>query len=284
MRMPKLARRVIACRVFAYAACSAVVAAGLPGCANKADGPDGYVALYDQGNYAEAHDLATEHMNDASGPEKERAALISGLAAHALGKIAEAERALRPLTSSQDAAIAGRAGATLGLIASQRGDHQRAGDLLSAASKRMSGDEAAQASLNAGDAYAKANQLDKARAQYSVGATLADDPQLKAALDERIASASGAGAAAGSGGGASVPGPFAVQLGVFTKRANADAEAVRAGRAAASAGLPGSRVVQRSGRAGRTEFVVLVGGFPSKQAATQAKSSLGGGMVVNNPN
>src|SRR5690606_19790353 len=95
--------------------------------------------------------------------DRERAMLIAGLSAQALGQSADAEFWFKQVERSSDPEIAGRARAGIGLLALDAGDHTKAAALLSTASAQLKGDESARASLFAGQAYEAMGRLDRAR-------------------------------------------------------------------------------------------------------------------------
>lgn len=224
---------------------------------------EGYVAAYLEGRYSMARSLAESEMRRASGPAADRAALIAGLAAHAQDQDSDAERLLSPLTSNPDREIAGRAQACLGLIAAERKQHDKAADLLAAAARRLSGDEAARAAMFAGDCLAALGRNAEARTQYSVASANASDASLKRAIADRLEI-----------------GNFTVQVGVFSSRANAQKAAMDVAGPAAMLGLGEPRIVERAEAGGGRSYVVQVGRFSTRRQGSQAQAKLGSGWLV----
>ncbi|HYE01688.1 MAG TPA: SPOR domain-containing protein [Phycisphaerales bacterium] len=260
----------------------AAAALGTAGCASSPEGPGGYVSLYREGQYAKARKGAEAALKHGNEQERARAALTAGLAAHAQGDLAAAEAHLRPLLSCPDPAVAGRAGATLGLIAADRGNNQQAAELLAAASGKLTGDDAARAGMQAGDSLSRLSRFPAARAQYLVAGASAKDPALKTALSQRASATDRPSSPIPTeAGSAFAPaGPYAVQLGVFSRRENADRQVGKTRPVVSRLGLTNPRVIPRASQTGGSEYVVLVGGFPSKQAALAARDRLGSGVVV----
>lgn len=224
-----------------------------------------YVSLYTAGKYPQAKSAAESAARSASGVEKDQATLFAGMSAHAMGpgKRDEAERILSPLVTSSDPSIAGRAGATLGLINQGRKQHQKAVDQLTVAAEKLTGDDAARAHMYAGDSLEALGRRAEARDQFAAAETLATNAKVKSQLANRLDS-----------------GRFAVQLGVFGQKQNAQKAASQATPKSAKLGLGTPKLVQRKAATGKPEYVVRLEPFPSKQAAINARSQLGTGTVV----
>lgn len=227
-----------------------------------AGGPMNAQALYEINKYQAALAAAEQEYATSSGTAQTRAALIAGLSAHALGKDAEAQRWLMPLASNPNPDIAGRANSTLGMIASKSGQNAQAAEMLCRGAAQLSGDNAARAWLRAGHAYTEMRDYVNAKRCYDAALGAAATPPVKAAIEPYAA-----------------PGPFALQLGVFSAKANADRKAneVRAVLARLGYGTP--RVI-RSSAGGR--FTVIAGNFANRQAAVLGSEKLpkGTGAIV----
>ncbi|MBX3357650.1 MAG: tetratricopeptide repeat protein [Phycisphaeraceae bacterium] len=222
-----------------------------------------YISQYRAGNYAAARASAEMAAASSTGKERETALLVQGMSAHAMGRMDEAERILKPLTTNADREIAGRAQATLGLIAKSRGQHTKAGELLADASGDLSGDFAAQAALRAGDSLAAAGQNTAAKTQYQSGLAEAQSTVLKKAIQSRLET-----------------GAFTVQLGVFVDRRNADRAAAAVAGRTSTAGLGRATVWKRAGSNGKTEYVVSAGRYDVRFQASAAQQRLGQGIVA----
>lgn len=253
--------RVIAC----------VIAAGLwavlGGCSGaQKHSATSYSSAFERGRYTEAYDQSILVANSPRAGDKEQAALVAGLSAHALDRNADADKWLRPLLNSSDRAIAGKAGATLGLIEQERGSNTQAAALLTAAAGKLQGDEAARAWMYAGDSYAKLGRANEAKDAYQQASGLVrSDTALRSMVADRLA---GAGPSPTSAGG------YAVQVGAFSTRANAEKEARKYG----SFGTP--RIVEITDSKGRHLWAVRVGQFPSRDQANGLKKRMGASSRV----
>jgi len=222
----------------------------------------GYVRDYQAGRHAAAYRAARAAAVTETGADREEAALIAGLAAQALGDDRAAEEWLSPLRSSRNRSIAGRARAGLGLLAAERGEHERAAALLSAASLMLRGDDAARAAYHAGESLRALGHDDEARREYRRAATVAHDDVLRRAATGRL-----------SGRG------YTVQLGAFKSRRNADRARREATAAAVGLGFGSPRIVV-SQRHGRAVYLVQVGEFATSEAAQRARERLGLDSIV----
>lgn len=223
----------------------------------------GYIADYEAGRYRDALASASKAADRSSGAEKERAALVAGLSAHSMKSNAEAERWLRPLTTSRDRQIAGRAQATMGLIDAQRGNQAGAATRLSQAAQLLPGDEGANAGLNAGDAYMKLGRAEAARSQYTLAFAKATDDHLRSAIAGRLDQSG-----------------WTVQVGAFATRMNAEKAARDSTSVATGLGLGQPRVVVATDAGGKTMYLVQVGKFRTKAEADAARSRLGPTTIV----
>ncbi len=234
-----------------------LAAAGvLAGCSSGSK--ESYTEQYNEGHYATAYAQASRSAGLSVSEGDPEARLTAGLAAHAMGKNDEAERWLRPLTSSPDRSVAGPALAALGLIDAERGRNASAAGLLSRAAQKLSGDESARASLHAGDAYAAIGRPDAARMQYRLGATAATDSGLRGLLQERLGD-----------------GSYTVQVGAFTSRMNAEKAMADAARIAGMHGLQSPRLFERMDDRGQRLYLVQMGLYPSEAAARRAQQQAG---------
>jgi len=217
---------------------------------------------YNAGRYWEAQRLAEVEAGAAAGVDRQRAALVAGLAAHAQGEHAEAQRWLGPLRSASDPSIAGRAQAGLGLIHLERGEYRQAAALLSEAASKLTGDDAARAGHHAGQAYAAIGRLDAAHLQYNLALSAVSDPDLRDTLIAQLDRSA-----------------YTVQLGAFANRANAQRAARRFASLTAGLGL-GEPTVRAERSARRTLYLVQVGRFSQKDQAVDAKRRIGGEAII----
>lgn len=241
----------------------------LSGCSSSQKaGQADYRELYSQHRYAEAYNAALEAQTSGSSVQKEQAALIAGLSAAALGKNAEAEKILKPLVQSGDQTVSGKAAAQLGLIAYEQDRHAEASELLTQAATKLTGDEAARASLYAGDALRAQGRISDAKASYErAQSQVQSDSTLKVLISDRLAAVSGQ-QRAGTGN-------FTVQLGAFSSFQRAQVQADRYRVRAQSAGMSTPRIVQTTNTQGVKVYAVRVGRFTSRSGAEAAQKSLG---------
>lgn len=236
------------------------------GCGGAQKARTSYVDDYNAGRYTVAQAMAAQDASRTTGAERERAALVAGLAAHATEQPREAERWLTPLTTSTDPEIAGRAGAVMGLIEMTRSNYAKAVQHFRAAAIRLKGDESAKASLFAGEAYSAMGKPDDARKEYAIAQATAQDPALRQRIRDR---------------GTEVrSGVYAVQIGAFSDLTNAQRAASDASAMASRYKLGEPRVVGRSGPNGTMLYVVQVGRFQSRVEADAARLNMGGAAIV----
>lgn len=244
-------------------ACSVLLGACAGGGAQREPGDStSYVAKYARGDYSGAKSTALAQASKASGIEKDRANLIAGLSAAQLSENSEATRYLSPLTGHSDPEIAGRATAGMGLVARNQGEKAKGASLMSEGAKKLTGDTAAKAHLGAGDTYAEIGAKDQAMAEYRAGAGVAQRPDLKASLQERLEGKR-----------------YTVQVGAFSSRSNADRKAGEVRSKAESLGLGAPRIQSGSAN-GKTSYMVQIGNYPTRQDAKLAAMKMGSGAVV----
>lgn len=234
-----------------------------------------YAELYEAGRWAEAQTAAAARAKDlARGPEREQAMLIAGLSAHALGRDSEAEPWLKPLLESSNAAVAGRAGLTLGLIAQRAGADAQAVRYLSDASEKLAGDESARALLYLGDSYDRLKDRSKARDAWTLALSRAkSDQALRADIGARL-SKRDSGPALSRGG-------LSLQMGAFSSHQRAQGMADRLRSRTASLGMAEPRVIETTSK-GKQIFVVQIGRFATRPEADRAKGTLGEPAFVTN--
>lgn len=253
-----------------------ILSASLGGCGgNKAKPPtadsasgavtasDAYLSQYKAGQFAQAKVSAQSAAARSSGGDRDRAQLFQGMSAHALGQTDEAERTLTPLLTNTDREISGRAAETLGLIAAGRRQHEKAIGLFMAAAGKLSGNEAARANVFAGDELAATGKPSEARERFQTASTLATDPKIRQMVTDRLENRR-----------------FAVQIGVFEVRGHADKAASDVRPKAAKLGFGAPLIASRPDAKGKTEYVVRIGPFRTRQAAAEAQGELGSGGVV----
>lgn len=259
----------------------------LGGCASSQTGGADYLTEYNARNYSKSFRLAEEAAGRSSGAKRDQASLIAGLSAHALNRTEDAQKWLEPLAvSSKDNEIAGRAGATLGIIAAERKQHTVAVRYLTEAAAKLDGNDAARAWLYAGDSYKALNKPAEAREAYSKAESLVTDgSELESMARQRIAAPivpqMNVAPYRGVVGTSAPPGSkYTLQMGAFSTKANAEDAARRTGRPAMAIGQP--YIVQTTSKAGKSVWALRVGGFATPDQARQAaqSASLAGAIPV----
>ncbi|MCE7972731.1 MAG: hypothetical protein DYG92_00165 [Leptolyngbya sp. PLA1] len=240
------------------------------GCAQtpKAASNDDYVALFNSGRYSDAYEASSKAAGSLRGSNRELAALIAGQSAYRLGRPTESERWLEPLLDSGDRAIAGRAAATLGSLARDRGENRPAFELFNTAASKLAGDDAARALMYAGDAKHALGEKATARDLWtSAQSKVESDVQLRVQIGDRLAGAYPGSSPAASGGA------FTVQAGAFSSRATADALAQKLRPKGPTRVVPISKN-------GKTLHAVRVGSYATKAEADKVRASIGSGAIV----
>lgn len=220
------------------------------------------VELYQAKQFQLAKDKAEANIPKTVGREREVNQLTAGCACHALNQPSLAQHYLVPLTGSKDPQIAGRAEAVLGQIAQKQGNHKYAADLFKRASEKLDGDDAARASVRAGNSLSAMGNQSAATRQYQAAAQDAQSDNIKKYAQKL-----------------SEPGPFTIQAGVFSSRANADKRANELKQASLRAGLGLPRIVTDTVN-GKPAFAVQIGTFVTRTAASQNRSRLGTGQFL----
>jgi len=239
------------------------------GCSSSHKGAQqDYRELYSQHRYAEAYKAALEAETSGSSVQKEQAALIAGLSAAALDKYDESDKILRPLIKSGDQTVSGKAEAQVGLNAYKQDRHAEASELLTDAATKLTGDEAARASMYAGDALRAQGRTSEAKASYErAQGQVQGDSTLKVLISDRLAAVSGTQTTG--------TGQFTVQLGAFSSWQRAQVQADRYRARAQSAGLASPRIVQTTNQQGVKVYAVRVGRFANRSAAENVQRNLG---------
>ena len=190
-------------------------------------------------------------------PRGEAARYEAGMNAHHRGRLDEAARLLDPLTGSANPLIAGRANATLGLIHAARSQYSQAALRFRRAIRTLRGPDLARAYYHLALTEQKMGREESARTHFR----MAMDKSRDAAFDRTIRQRMGM-----SG--------YALQVGAFSKRSNAEQQARAMRSAAASRSLGTPRVVPSTTASGSRLYLVRIGRFESFQAALDARRRL----------
>lgn len=245
----------------------------LGGCSSTSSGKGDYAASFKAGRYADAYEAASKQATIGSGAKKDQAALIAGLSAQALNRNDDAEKYLSQVVDNADPKVSGEAGAALGLIAAERGQHDKAADLLTKAGRKLEGDQAARAFLYAGDSYKSLGKTSEARGMWSMAqAKVVDDSALRVMIGDRLA----APASPTAPKAAKPVGPtkFTVQIGAYSSYTNAQKQLSRY----RAYGTP--RVVETTDKQGKKLFAVRIGLYPTRAEADKVRKTVGSGAAV----
>lgn len=241
----------------------ALTLGALSGCAGSAGhSRANYVDDYERGRYGAASAGSIRALRDPSATDRDVARLTAGLSAHAMGRNDEATVWLRTLTTNEDPVIAGKALATLGLIAFEDKEYRSAAPSLSRAAMKLKGNDSARAALYAGDSYAALGSFKEARVQYRVATKAAADPRLRNEIARRL----------GEG--------YTLQLGAFASRTNAERSRRQVTQDHSFQSLGAPVVLERINNRGARLYLVQVGRFGSVRDAKAAQIRTGIGGIV----
>jgi tetratricopeptide (TPR) repeat protein len=236
-----------------------VVALSSTGCSEdtRASGLDAAVTDYEAGRYDDALGKANSAYSRLSGAPKYEAAYIAGMSAYELDRFREAEGRFAISGEAADRNVAGRSKAMMGLIRLRENRPRDAARYYTDAAKLLEGDDSAQASYQAGLAYQAAGDPSSARAQFIIASGRSRDAEVRKAAASRLDQAG-----------------FTVQVGAFSRAANAERAAEDVRPKANRNHLGSVHVVERRDSRGRTWHLVQVGAFGTRQAAERARSLL----------
>lgn len=233
----------------------------LLGCDNnqRTTGLEVAVSQYEAGQYREAFDTAVRTQRAAQNPERARAAYVAGLAAYHLNQPDEAERRFLIAQQSPEPETAGRARAMLGTIRMDQDRPLDAAEHFKAAARLLNGREANEAAYRAGQAYQAGGDSSSARAQFTIAGSRANDSDLRASANEQLTRTG-----------------FAIQVGAFRDRANAETAAQEAQTIADRHGLGDVRIIsQPDPRSGGFLHVVQFGQFGTRGTADDMRQRIG---------
>ena len=190
-------------------------------------------------------------------PSGERARYMAGANAHRRGRLDEAVRLLGPLTGSRDERIAGQANATLGLIHAARSDYAQATLSFRRAIRTLTGEDLAQAYYHLALAEQKLGRERPAQTHFRMAMNKSRSASFQRAVRQRMG----------------VDG-YALQVGAFSERANAEELARGIRSEAASKGWGPPRIVPSTTSSGNRLYLVRMGRFENFQTALDARRRL----------
>lgn len=248
-------------RVLAVALLGAAMSLSLLGCdgAPSTTNLDVAVSQYGAGQYREAFESASRAQRSARDGVRARAAYVAGLAAYHLNQPDEAERRFLAAETSAEPDTAGRAKAMLGTIRMDQGRPLDAAAYYKSAARLLTGREANEAAYRAGRAYQAGGDMSSARAQFTIAGSRASDVELRDNANSALARTG-----------------FAIQVGAFRDRANAEAAGQDAQIIADRYGLGEVRIIsQFDPRTREPLFVVQFGQFGTRDTADAMRRSIG---------
>lgn len=211
---------------------------------------------YHAGRFRQSLEEAGAISRRSTGDELAQARYLAGLSAYRLGRDAEAEAYLAPLTACRDTEIAGSANATLGLIHASRNDDTQAVRYFEPAVDKLRGADAARAHYHMALSLQKLGQWASAKTHLDRALAGSRDAALRKVIMQRAAARA-----------------FTIQLGAYGQRKNADAKVREMGQACGRAGIASPQIVL-SVDEGKTLYLVQVGRFDTYGAASLALRKL----------
>jgi hypothetical protein len=204
---------------------------------------------YDAQRYSLAHQSAVEvtRMPNVTPVDREQAVYLAGLSAFQMGDMNEAELRLNAVANTNDRQLLGSSQALIGQIRLDQRRPAEAAVYFEAASRSLTGVDATHAKRYASMAHHEAGNRTAAKEWY--------EP----------ASHTTANAVSG----------FTLQVGAFLERNRAEQAAAEASSLARGYGLGPVNIRQSSDTRGRPLFLVQFGQFPTRQAAANARASIG---------
>lgn len=202
---------------------------------------------YNADQYTLAYNKAADLQATSTGTPREEAAYVAGLSAYRLGNRLDAEQRFEVAANSSDANVAGKAKAMLGVVRLEQSRNNEAADLLKTASHDLPSDDAQQAAYHA----AVADRRAESPALYAAPARA---PAASTASPVRVAPAS-----------------FALQVGAFQDRKNADDAARQAASIISRNGLGEPRIIKSFDDRSRPRWLVQFGRFTTRNEADQAR-------------
>jgi len=220
-------------------------------------------ALYQQGDYQNAYDIAAPIARDRYRDDHNEAAYIAGLSAQGLGNLRQADNMLSRALESPDPSLATDAADALGLVYSQQGRYAEAQEKLIWAAERLQGERQARAYYYAAIAQQKLGQWSQARTTLVIARGMTDNPALRSQIEQQI----------------NVTG-WTLQIGAFTDRERARTQAESIARTTSDMRLGLPRLVDGTSASGTPVTFVYVGQFTSYQSATRYRDAMGTPGVI----
>lgn len=211
---------------------------------------------YQARRYEQAYSAAESIHRRSTGAQRQQAAYLAGLSAYQLGRLARAERFLEEAGRSSDAAMAGKAWATLGILHFDEHNYRQSIAAYKNATSRLTGQDKAEAAYRCAQGYQELDQTSQARTQLQIALGASTDPDFKSRIERELRTSG-----------------YTLQIGAFSNRANADALAREFQQSSQAVRFGPPRVV-RTTSAGSVMYCVHIGTFNSFQSALRSVDQL----------
>lgn len=217
---------------------------------------------YRAGRYEEAYQQAVILKSRLAGDQAHEAAFVAGMSAFRLDREDDALKHLTPLSDNRSDTITGPSCATLGLIWARRADHPRALDYFTKATRRLKGNDLAQAYYHMAITEQKLGLYAQAKPHLVLAVSNATDSVLRSAAEDRMKSSG-----------------FTIQFGAYSSQRNAEQRRQQVLGDTQRAGLGQPWVLATVSR-NKQIYVVQAGRFGTYEAALGASRKLGRNDVV----
>ncbi len=195
---------------------------------------------------------------------RDQAAYFVGLSAFQTEAFAKAEQYLKPLEANRNDTISGNSSATLGLIDLRADRAPMAVVHFKRASRKLEGEDRAQAAFQCGLAYRQLGQTSSARQQFMIARATTNNADFRNRINTYVANTG-----------------WTIQLGAFTRRSNAELRAAQFdSMTTARASLGPALILDESDATGHTLYVVQVGNFMDYTLATRARDQITGPAMI----
>ncbi|MEX2215707.1 MAG: SPOR domain-containing protein [Phycisphaeraceae bacterium] len=217
---------------------------------------------YHRGDHTAAY-AAAKPLADAYNESSMEAAYLTGLCAYQLRNSAEAERYLNTAARGNNSDVAGDSLAMLGRLYAEQNRHERATAAYLSASRRLEGQDRAQALYQAGISQQSLGQWTYARGNLMLARSASRDASFIQRIDQQL----------------KVVG-WTIQVGAYSHVSNAQVAAQDLNQRPVAQYVGETRLVPATDVGGNQIILVQVGQFPSEANATAARGRVGTGAVV----
>ena len=142
---------------------------------------------YKRGDYVTAYRDGARLAKRGKPAQRREAAYLAGLAAYRLEQFEAAQRYLTTAAGDDQPQIAGGALVTLGLIYSEAGRHEAAGEAFVRGARKLSGEDRALAYFHASTAAGKQRRWTEQRTYLNLARSISHDGKLRRQIDRQLA-------------------------------------------------------------------------------------------------